>query len=68
MSKRDQTNHTVDMGKKNMDPGHGLGLVSVKPVIDKEIEGVYDLEVVDIGRTSLNLTESSKPLLNAIRS
>ena len=28
----------------------GLGLINVKPVIDKQIDGVYDLEVVDIHR------------------
>ena len=30
----------------------GLGLVNVNPVIDRQIDGIYDLDVVDVQRFS----------------
>ena len=30
----------------------GLGLINVNPIIDKQIDGVYDLDVVNVQRRS----------------
>ena len=44
------------------------GIVNVVPVIDKKIDGVYDLDVVNIRRKSAGFDDNGqhKPLLNAI--
>ena len=50
--------------------GMGLGLVNVNPVIDRQIDGIYDLDVVDVQRYSFEegTLAFGQPLLNAVRS
>lgn len=45
-----------------MEHNSHLGLVHVNPIIDKKLDGVYDLDIVHMKH------ESSKPLLSAIQS
>ena len=45
-----------------MEQSSHLGLVYVNPIIDKKLDGVYDLDIVHMQR------QSSKPLLSAIQS
>ena len=48
----------------------GLGLINVNPVIDKQIDGIYDLDAVDVQRYSFEegTMARAQPLLNAVRS
>ena len=45
-------------------------MINVNPVIDKQIDGVYDLDVVNVQRRSYEDGTFSQdwPLLNAVRS